>query len=392
MTARKAAKIFFYGPGREPRLNFRTYLVLLTPGLILALVIWFLLPSDQEEAGAGARSAAVSGAADAAPTRSGSPGEYKLHEPSSCLAALQRLWLKVDQGRTGTFDLDPSALTFRETDHKKLILALWAHYRGDRTVTDRATALSRTFLLERPKIFATVLRYMLISFEGEPPETLNQETWICAFDGATPLTRLSDGTYQCPRREEMTHLEPVANTGLHMLFDYMHIPRPGDMAWLEQALEMGPGQVVADIGAGIGAYTWPLARLVGAGGKVYALELEADLVEYLAYMANGLDLPNVKAVKNKETDLMLPRGSLDMALIVDIGFCTDKPEDFFKQDLTKSIRDALKPGGRLVILRLDEQKVPHGRYVKILAPYGFSLEVRDFDPDENRERLAFRRK
>ena len=117
------------------------------------------------------------------------------------------------------------------------------------------------------------------------------------------------------------------------------------------ALKIGPGQSVADVGAGTGAYLHPLADAVGPGGRLYAVDLAPAFVARLRDRAAADGLAQVTPVLCSETSAMLPAGSCDLI------FTSDTYHHFeFPARTLASLRDALKPGGRLVVL--DFERVP----------------------------------
>lgn len=140
-------------------------------------------------------------------------------------------------------------------------------------------------------------------------------------------------------------------------------------AWLERAerepeerpslavrlLRIGPGQTVADIGAGTGYYTELLARAVGPSGRVYATDIQPEMIRLLEQRTRKKRLANVQAVLSTETDPRLPPASLDLALLVDVYHEFAHP-----QQMLRRLRESLKPGGRLVLIefRKEDPSVP----------------------------------
>ena len=122
-----------------------------------------------------------------------------------------------------------------------------------------------------------------------------------------------------------------------------------------QALEIQPGQVVADIGAGSGYYTVRLAREVGPTGKVYSTDIQPGMLDLLLRNVAKAKLDNVVPVLGTPDDPKLPPGSLDLALMVDVYHELGAPQAFIRK-----LRAALKPNGRLVLLefRKEDPRVP----------------------------------
>lgn len=109
------------------------------------------------------------------------------------------------------------------------------------------------------------------------------------------------------------------------------------------ALDLAPDARVADLGAGTGYFAVRLARAVPRG-QVYANDLEPDMVRYLGERASREGLTNLRPVQGAADDPKLP-GPVDIALMVDTYHHIDDPTRFFA-----GVRDALAPGGRLVIV------------------------------------------
>ncbi len=102
--------------------------------------------------------------------------------------------------------------------------------------------------------------------------------------------------------------------------------------------------VVADIGAGSGFYTFRIAPKVPEG-KVYAVEIQGNAVEYLKKKASSLRRNNVTIIKGSEKSPGLPEGTLDLAIMVDVYH-----ELLYPQEFLQSIRRSLKSNGKLLLL------------------------------------------
>jgi SAM-dependent methyltransferase len=126
----------------------------------------------------------------------------------------------------------------------------------------------------------------------------------------------------------------------------------------ERALELigiEQGLVVADVGAGTGYMTVRLARCVGPVGKVYASDLQPQMLAILKDRARQQQLSNIELVQGALNDARLPAGAIDLALLVDVYHEFWRP-----QEMLQSIKRALKPGGRLVLLeyRKEDNTIP----------------------------------
>src|SRR5438270_7633484 len=111
------------------------------------------------------------------------------------------------------------------------------------------------------------------------------------------------------------------------------------------AIGISKGDVVADIGAGVGYFTWRMAERVGVAGKVYANDIQPRMLEQLRKNVAARGLNNVIPVLGAGADPKLPAGALDLALLVDVYHEFSQP-----QKMLAKIRDSLKPDGRMVLL------------------------------------------
>lgn len=122
-----------------------------------------------------------------------------------------------------------------------------------------------------------------------------------------------------------------------------------------RALEVNPGDVVADVGAGTGYYTMRLADRVGPKGKVYATDIQPEMLNMLRGRVERANATNVELVLGLPDDPKLPAGTLDMILMVDVYHELSEP-----QVMLRRLKTALKPTGRLVLVefRKEDPKVP----------------------------------
>ncbi len=115
------------------------------------------------------------------------------------------------------------------------------------------------------------------------------------------------------------------------------------------------GSAVADLGAGSGYFTVRLARAVGTQGKVYAVDIQQGMLDLLQRALRRDKVTNVIPVLAAENDPRLPAASVDLVLMVDVYHELSSP-----QTTLAHLRQALKPGGRLVLLeyRAEDPDVP----------------------------------
>lgn len=131
---------------------------------------------------------------------------------------------------------------------------------------------------------------------------------------------------------------------------------------LVAALGLKPGQAVADVGAGSGYLTWRLATNVGPAGRVYATDIQPEMLAILRTNMAARRLDNVEAVLATPEDTRLPAGALDLIVLVDVYH-----ECAFPYETTRGMVEALKPGGRLVLVeyRGEDAWVPIKRLHKM---------------------------
>ncbi|HZT79405.1 MAG TPA: methyltransferase domain-containing protein [Gemmataceae bacterium] len=124
---------------------------------------------------------------------------------------------------------------------------------------------------------------------------------------------------------------------------------------LHKLLKIKPGEVVADIGAGSGYHTFRLSRLVGPKGKVYAVDIQPEMLAIMRQRARQLKVANVELIQGTESDPKLPANAVDLILMVDVYHEFSRP-----YEMTEAMLKALKPGGRLVFVefRMEDPKVP----------------------------------
>jgi ubiquinone/menaquinone biosynthesis C-methylase UbiE len=124
---------------------------------------------------------------------------------------------------------------------------------------------------------------------------------------------------------------------------------------LLRALNLKPGMAVADIGAGSGYLTLPMAKMVAPNGKAYAVEIQQEMLDIIAKKTKQQGISNVVSVLGTITDPKLPANSIDLIIMVDVYHEFDHP-----WEMTNSMVKSLKPGGKLVFVeyRQEDPNVP----------------------------------
>ena len=115
-----------------------------------------------------------------------------------------------------------------------------------------------------------------------------------------------------------------------------------------EALGLKAGMDVADVGAGTGLFTIPIAEAVGPEGAVFAVDIAPNFLRHIAGRAERAGLDNVCTVLGTQTSTQLPPDSVDLVYICDTYHHFEDPESSLR-----SIRRALRPGGRLVLIEFD---------------------------------------
>jgi ubiquinone/menaquinone biosynthesis C-methylase UbiE len=155
---------------------------------------------------------------------------------------------------------------------------------------------------------------------------------------------------------------------------------------LLQALPVKPGMTIADIGAGSGYYTFPLAKKVGPGGKVLAVDIQKEMLAIIRRRMKAGKVSNVEPVLGTATDPKLPEGKVDLILLVDVYHEFSHP-----YEMTEAMVKALRPKGLVVFVeyRLEDPNVPiklvhkmsQKQVIKEMAPHRLRhVKTLDFLP------------
>jgi SAM-dependent methyltransferase len=142
------------------------------------------------------------------------------------------------------------------------------------------------------------------------------------------------------------------------------------------------GSTVADVGAGAGYITWRMAERVGPTGKVYANDIQPEMLRLLERNMRQRKLDNVQTVLGALDDPKLPANAIDLIILVDVYHEFGEP-----QKMLRGMREALKPDGRLVLLEYrgedpnvpirPEHKMTVAQVKAELEPEGFRLDKLD---------------
>lgn len=122
------------------------------------------------------------------------------------------------------------------------------------------------------------------------------------------------------------------------------------------AMQLRKGMTVAEIGAGTGYFSRRLGKVVGPTGKVYAEDIQPQMLDLLKGYADKAGVHNVTTVLGTDTDPKLPPHAVDRILLVDVYHEFQKP-----QEMLARIAGALAPGGRVILVeyRLEGTTAAH---------------------------------
>jgi predicted methyltransferase len=148
------------------------------------------------------------------------------------------------------------------------------------------------------------------------------------------------------------------------------------------ALQIGEGSVVADLGAGGGWFTVRLARRVGPNGRVYAEDVQKEMIGSIDRRIQREGLRNVVTTLGTQIDPRIPEATLDAVLIVDAYHEMEQPVT-----LLRNVARTLKPGGVIGIVNhkkdgggpgpeMDE-RVDAGKVIADAKAAGLELRRRD---------------
>jgi SAM-dependent methyltransferase len=132
-----------------------------------------------------------------------------------------------------------------------------------------------------------------------------------------------------------------------------------------ELLRFQKGMVVADVGAGSGYYSSRIAEKVGPTGKVYANDIQPEMIQILKRQMRLRQVTNVEPVLGTEQDPKLPAACCDLILMVDVYHEFSHPVEMLRK-----LRESLKDDGRLVLLEYRKEDP----YVPIRPEHKMSLK------------------
>jgi SAM-dependent methyltransferase len=151
------------------------------------------------------------------------------------------------------------------------------------------------------------------------------------------------------------------------------------------AINLEPGDVIADIGSGTGAYTIPFAKAVAPSGKAFAVDIWPELLDYVKEKAAKEKVATVETLLAALDDPRLPKNQVDVAFFHDVFHNTND-----RQAYLKVLASELKPGGRIAIIEQEfddpiakkwdqpEDRITREQVKGWMAGVGFELKA-EFD-------------
>jgi ubiquinone/menaquinone biosynthesis C-methylase UbiE len=185
-----------------------------------------------------------------------------------------------------------------------------------------------------------------------------------AFSQDTPAGDRKEGRYEWRAKHDRDGIgkfymgREIAQVMGHLAATWLERPEREEEENPKKLLELlalKEGDVVADIGAGSGYYTFRMSKLVGAKGKIMAVDIQKEMLDIIRDRMKKDNVANVEPVLGEEADPKLKDESVDVILLVDVYH-----EFSFPYEMTEKMVKALKPGGRLVFVefRLEDERVP----------------------------------
>jgi ubiquinone/menaquinone biosynthesis C-methylase UbiE len=203
-----------------------------------------------------------------------------------------------------------------------------------------------------------------------PPRSLRASLALLALCPLL-LARADDAKPSVPAKDNAYESRPASPDGIgkyYMGREIAQVMGHQGADWLErpereaeeqpqklvQMMDLKPADVVADIGAGTGYFSFRMAAKVPQG-KVLAVDIQPEMLDLLKRAAKQRDVTNVEPVLGAITDPRLPPGAVDVALLVDAYHEFDHP-----REMMQGIVRGLKPGGRVVLVeyRGEDPDVP----------------------------------
>jgi len=121
------------------------------------------------------------------------------------------------------------------------------------------------------------------------------------------------------------------------------------------ALDLKEGEVIADVGAGSGYFSLRFAHYVGERGRIYAVDINAEMIRYLNRRIRDLDLRNVVTILADSDDPLLPDGSIDLFFLCDTWHHIERQTEYLAL-----MKRMLRPGGQVAMVDFHKKDLPIG--------------------------------
>jgi arsenite methyltransferase len=155
-------------------------------------------------------------------------------------------------------------------------------------------------------------------------------------------------------QEEMHKLHQDPKAYIAMLEDPQRdaYQKPHDVI---MALDIKEGEAVADIGAGSGYFALRLAHHVGDKGRVYAVDINPDMIVYLNRRIRDLQLKNIVTILAAPDDPLLMDATINRFFICDTWHHIENQKQYLAL-----MKKMLKPGGQVIMIEFQKKDLPVG--------------------------------
>ena len=191
---------------------------------------------------------------------------------------------------------------------------------------------------------ATIIILVVVNFTGTPTALAQETTTQSYYREKAIHNRDGIGKYYLNRE--------IAQVMGHQAMMWLERPsreleeKPQQTV---KALELNSDDVVADIGAGTGYFSFRIASAIPEG-KVYAVDIQPEMLDAIAFLKAENQVGNVETVLGAVDNPNLPEDSIDLAFMVDAYH-----EFAYPREMMEGVVKALKPGGRVVLLEYRKE-------------------------------------
>jgi Methylase involved in ubiquinone/menaquinone biosynthesis len=115
------------------------------------------------------------------------------------------------------------------------------------------------------------------------------------------------------------------------------------------------GDIVADIGCGIGYFTLPASIIVGSDGKIFAMDISDEMLLETREKAYKVGATNIETIRISEHSFLLPDNSVDVGIIFFVLHEAEDPGRFLTE-----LHRIIRPGGKVALIDWEKQEMPQG--------------------------------